>query len=159
VPRKRATDPATFYMMENKVTNQLFHEAMKDAAFNDLLKREGAKAPGLIKHEWRDKGAVRYEPKAKGDSVEVAIGSDNGRLPVMRVTVVEAHCFAAWLGGFLPTVQQWDKAAGRFEEDRGEGPFIEPWDAKDPQIAVGRAREGPMEAGQAAKDRSLFGCR
>jgi len=42
--------------------------------------------------------------------------------PVVRVSVDDANRFAAWLKGALPTAQQWDKAAGRF--DGAVGPFV-----------------------------------
>ncbi len=58
-------------------------------------------------------------------------------------------------------MEQWDKAAGRYDNREGSGPFREPWDPEDPrQIAVGRAQRGPMEVGTATHDISQpFGCR
>src|SRR5262249_48582549 len=37
VPKKTDSDPPTFYMMENKVWNDLFRVAVADAAFDKLL--------------------------------------------------------------------------------------------------------------------------
>ncbi len=84
------------------------------------------------------------------------LGIANGALPVLRVDIVEAHRFAAWLGGLLPSVEQWDHAAGRDEKEPGEGPFLTPW--QEGEIAVGRGDQGPMAVGKAGKDRSRLGC-
>jgi formylglycine-generating enzyme required for sulfatase activity len=82
--------------------------------------------------------------------------------PVMAVHVEDAHRFARWLGGKLPSTQQWDKAAGRFEDNPLPGPYDPNWDpAKDKdrtQIALNRP-QGPLPVGTASKDRSPFGCR
>jgi formylglycine-generating enzyme required for sulfatase activity len=130
------------------------HAAEKDQEFLGLLGAEAKKSPDLVRGEWRDKGAV-----AGGKT----LGSSNPKLPVMRVTVTEAHCLARWLGGFLPTDQQWDKAAGLFEEKRGEGPYRGVWaqltPAEQKQIAVNRYAEGPMAINQPTLDVSAFGCR
>jgi formylglycine-generating enzyme required for sulfatase activity len=75
----------------------------------------------------------------------------------MAVVAEDAAQFARWLGGELPTAKQWDKAAGRFEEQPGAGPFLTPYDLAKGEIAVGR--NNPMPRGTALKDRSRFGCR
>jgi serine/threonine protein kinase len=82
---------------------------------------------------------------------------NNERFPVYGVPVDEAHRFAVWLGGKLPTRAQWDKAAGRFEQGASEqsGPFEGPWGPGD--IAIDR--DDPMAVGAARKDRSRFGVR
>jgi formylglycine-generating enzyme required for sulfatase activity len=79
----------------------------------------------------------------------------------MRAEIGEAHAFGKWLGGLLPSVEQWDRAAGRFDaKEDDEGPFIKDWKdtpgAED--IAVGRAELGPLPVGAAKKDRSRLGC-
>jgi serine/threonine protein kinase len=95
-----------------------------------------------------------------------------GRHPVLGVIAVDAFHCAQWLGGNLPKVVQWDKAAGL---DRAPphgngglwplpysvGPFLAPWDKKDrKQIAVNRLPEdGPMEVGEATRDQTWSGCR
>src|SRR5439155_9498739 len=56
------------------------------------------------------------------------LGEKIGLFPVFRVKVTEAHCFAEWLGGRLPTKKQWLRAAGA-GEDKRPGPFSE--DEKD----------------------------
>lgn len=138
IPRLRGSDPDTFYMMENKVWAGLF-------------KKFAAAKPEFVKSSEWTKG-----PKAEGKDM----GIENERLPVFNVGVEAAHYFARWLGGYLPSTHQWDKAAGLYEENPGQGPFLEPWDEKDnTQIAIQRGKEGPMEIGTASKDVSPFGVR
>lgn len=133
-------DVATFYIMENKVSTGLYRE------FAD-------KQPAAAQNpDWRK------EPTANNDE-----------LPVMGVNVEDAHRFAQWLGGVharLPSVAQWNKAAGLYyheaHSDSGYlGPYRKDWDPRDrSQIAVGRADVGPLPAGAATHDISFpFGCR
>jgi formylglycine-generating enzyme required for sulfatase activity/tRNA A-37 threonylcarbamoyl transferase component Bud32 len=84
------------------------------------------------------------------------VGSADGALPALRVDIVEAQRFAGWLGGLLPSVEQWDHAAGRDEKEPGEGPFVAPW--QEGEISVNRGDQGPMPVGTAGKDRSRLGC-
>jgi hypothetical protein len=105
VPRKEG-DPdnmATFYVMENKVWNDLFDHF-----------RKGNPRPT----QWK---------AGKGDEW----------LPALNVTAAEAADLARWLGGRLPTTEQWDKAAGFFRQEGRAGP------AKGPSVAVRRYGEGP----------------
>src|SRR5262249_12413357 len=37
--------------------------------------------------------------------------NDGGKLPAVGMTVTDAHRFSEWIGGKLPTTQQWDYAA------------------------------------------------
>src|SRR5262249_42498974 len=101
----------------------------------------------------------KWEKGGLADGEE--IGNGNEQHPVLNVTAEEAHRFARWLGGELPTAQQWDKAAGRFEDYRGDGPFKGKIGTVKPglDVAVGRKKEGPMPVGAALRDESLFGCR
>jgi formylglycine-generating enzyme required for sulfatase activity len=141
IPQTHDTDPPPFYSMQDKVTNKLFRAF---AAVNPAAVAES---------KWKE-GAV----KAPADGKLIPLGSDDDTLPVFSVTLVEAHEFARWIGGELPTTQQWDKAAGRF--DGAVGPFEgDSGNLKPGDIGVGRNKEGPMPAGQAAKDRSIFGCK
>lgn len=151
--QKGPKDPPTFYIMENKVSNDLMLEASKDKAFQELLATQLKLEPKIVKDEWRTQGG---ETSPKVGEAGKSLGSSDGKLPVMRVTVVEAHTFAAWLGGLLPTTQQWDKASGRFEPKRWVGPF------KGSKVAVRQSEDGPagpMHVGLAADDKSEFGCR
>jgi formylglycine-generating enzyme required for sulfatase activity len=87
------------------------------------------------------------------------VGAGNGDLPALRVEMEDAYRFAKWLGGTLPSVEQWDHAAGKDEKDAGAGPFRQPWDpAEQDAIAVGRRDKGPLPVGKASKDKSLLGC-
>jgi hypothetical protein len=128
----------SFYIMENKVSVGQFE---KFASLNRQF----------VKFDDWTRGAVAGDQDLK---------NTNKRHPVMRVHVEDAHHFARWLGGDLPTAKEWDKAAGRYESNQGEGPFQGTWDPTDKSaIAVGRDSEGPMEVGKATNDISVFGCR
>jgi hypothetical protein len=82
--------------------------------------------------------------------------------PVLGVTVDDAYRFAKWLGvnGNLPTVAEWDKAAGLHDPDGREGPYKGSWEATPkPQVAVNRLQEKtPLKVGEARDDESIFGC-
>jgi hypothetical protein len=92
---------------------------------------------------------------------------DDGAFPATRVPVDDAHEFARWLvgagHGFLPRDRQWDKAAGAYEPNHGDGPFHGHWDENNnprspqPRIAVNRAEQGPMHCSEATDDVSLMG--
>jgi serine/threonine protein kinase len=87
------------------------------------------------------------------------------RLPVRSVSVLDAHRFAQWLGGRLPTVDQWDKAAGlyRAKGEKGEGPYRGQWVWHDERlkrlrIGVGKL-QGPLLPSETEDDLGPFGCR
>ena len=82
--------------------------------------------------DWRKGGlSYKFNPNPDMEPFYGVQGPEKGRLPVFRVTVTEAHCFAEWLGGRLPKVRQWRKAAGEGEDTR-PGPFADnPGDKKD----------------------------
>jgi formylglycine-generating enzyme required for sulfatase activity len=147
----RVKDPRSFYIMKNKVSNKLFAAFMKSKEAPGLLERESKNKPWVLREEWQKGG--RADDKDLG-----VVGKDD--LPALRVTVVEAYCFASWLGGDLPSRQEWEKAAGQFEKNPRPGPFVPPWNPEDKnQIAVNRQADGPMPVGRATKDISPFGCR
>jgi hypothetical protein len=134
VDRRREGNPRTFYMMENKVWNELFRVALGDPEFQKRLNKVKSGAPWMVQERWTlDAGP---------------------RLPVTNVTVIEAYCFARWLGGNLPSVLEWNKAAGLYEPDAGKGPFREAWNPADKGgIAISRTpKEGPMPVGTATED-------
>jgi hypothetical protein len=136
IPKSSATDPPPFYIMENKVSNGLF--------------RKFAQSRPVLDSQWEKGGLANRKD----------LGSTDDLLPVLRVGILDAQRFAIWLGGDLPTVPQWNKAAGSYEANRGEGPFLDPWDRNDKsQIAVNRGLEGPLHVGEAKNDLSTFGCR
>jgi serine/threonine protein kinase/formylglycine-generating enzyme required for sulfatase activity len=141
VPRRQKalptgrSDPDTFYMMTGKVPVKLFKE------FAEQVKT-------IRNVDWRNHPAAR-----------------NPDCPVLHVTVVDADAFARSMGGLLPTIDQWDKAAGLYEDGRGKAPYYEgPYRGKWGQdrqlaIAVKGSLGGPLPVGQAADDLSPFGCR
>jgi formylglycine-generating enzyme required for sulfatase activity len=138
VPRKRPTDVPTFYIMADKVTVKEFQEFT-------------AANPGMVRDDGWTKGG-RADGK---DTRNIDV-----RHPVLRVKVADAVQFAQWLGGKLPTIQQWDQAAGRYEQSTGEGPYRGTWSEKDARdIAVNRAKDGPLPVGASERDVSWCGCR
>jgi serine/threonine protein kinase len=124
---KRPDDPDTFYIMENKVWNSLYAKFLRES------------------------------PDASATSQD-RTGLDP-KFPAFHVPALAARQFARWLDGSadLPTPEQWDKAAGRFDANRKRGPFQEPWQKGD--LAVGRDQQGPVAVGTAPKDISPIGCR
>ena len=78
--------------------------------------------------------------------------------PVFGVGVEDAYHFARWMHGNLPTTKEWDKAAGLYRADRGDGPYKGKWTKGSKlQIAVGGS--APLPVGEAADDESPYGCR
>jgi hypothetical protein len=161
VPREKPSDPRTFYIMENKVWNDLYSHFAVNPEMRKKLDRYAEANPGTVKQQWQRGG---YAPGSAEPKEWEELGIDGrGRVPVFRVTVTEAYFFATWLGGNLPTKQQWTKAAGSSEpdiapdEDR-TGPFD--GDVNDPQgLAVNLSTTGPQPVGEAKRDVSRFGCR
>ena len=116
------------------------------------------------KDQWR-KGGWAPEPPVKDGWDKLGVQGERARAPVFRVTVTEAYFFANWLGGKLPTKNQWIKAAGgrldqvtNPDEDNRKGPFD--GDVDDPiGLAVNLGKTGPQPVEQAKRDVSKFGCR
>ncbi|MEZ6134716.1 MAG: protein kinase [Pirellulaceae bacterium] len=136
VPRNATSDPSTFYMMQQEVNNRWFtaFAQANPASLSD-------------DSQWR-KGALAGTELLGVDGAAV-------EFPVVFVTAEEAHAFATWIGGLLPTIEQWDKAAGSKEPDRRAGPYVN--DGK--QICVARFDVGPVACGTSADDLSPFGVR
>ncbi|HZU35091.1 MAG TPA: SUMF1/EgtB/PvdO family nonheme iron enzyme, partial [Gemmataceae bacterium] len=142
VLRAPGTGAQPFYIMQDKVTNGLFKKFVQSP--------KGAQWAAPRRNDWHD-GAI------KGEDPSTDVGSEDDELPVFRVTAEQAQTFAEWLGGDLPTMEQWDTAAGAYDHDNGvEGPYQA--GAEEGEIAVGRAKEGPMRVTQVGKDISRFGC-
>ena len=146
-------DPQTFYVAANKATNGLFRAAAADAAFQNELSKLRQEYPTLEWDQWRF-GGVRNGTDDVGDA--------DDELPVLRANVLEAYCFARWLGGNLPTKEEWDRAAGK-----GAGVkeiYLRPdeqlrLDGDPPDVAVRRREKGPLQVGQAPRDESVVHCR
>ncbi len=152
IPAATKDDPSTFYMMTDKVTNGQFRVAADIDKFQTELSKLQQENPTLDWNQWH-LGGVRNRNENVGD--------DNPELPVLRVNVLEAYAFARWLGGNLPTPDQWDRAAGK-EPGKREifaNPDVPPQFHPDPpDIAVDRKVEGPLEVGKAKRDKSSFHC-
>jgi formylglycine-generating enzyme required for sulfatase activity len=132
-------NPRTFYIMENKVTVGLYRMFASES---------GQSSDGAA-----------WEPRSAPPDVD-------DPLPVMSVRVTEAQAFAAWIAGpigFLPSIEQWNKAAGHCPQDRGSrvGPFRSGFSPDDEHaIGINRGDKGPLPAGSATHDvAEPYGCR
>jgi formylglycine-generating enzyme required for sulfatase activity len=145
-------DPATFYIMETKVWNDLYAKFDSDPKYK-------AKLPSEI-NQWKQGGNDAKSGKPLGEE----IGALNGQFPVYRVTVTQAYFFAQWLGedGLdsdteckLPNRKQWMKAAG-FPGAEKAGPFRGTIDDLDDVAVMG----SPREVGKSERDQvDKTGCR
>ncbi len=92
--------------------------------------------------------------------------NDHEDMPVRGVMVRDAYTFADRLGGRLPSLDQWDKAAGLWHPSRGqdpywEGPYRGKWsNNKGCAVAIGRL-EHPLGVDDDGEkdDVSVYGCR
>ncbi len=134
IPREGVADPSTFYMMTREVTNGWFEE---------FANRPNAESN--VNPAWR-LGAV-------AGTELLGVDGKYTEYPVVQVTADDAHKFAHWLGGLLPTVKQWDKAAGALESDRGVGPYL----GDGEHVSFARLESGPCEGGASSDDMSPFG--
>jgi serine/threonine protein kinase len=134
IPRRSTADPPTFYMLKQEVSNRWFAQY---ADTSDELKPAEA--------AWRQ-GSL-------AGGVHLGVAGPQVDFPVVHVTVDEAHAFAEWFGGLLPTTEQWDKAAGQKEPSPIAGPFL-PGAEK---ICINRFDLGPMPCGTSDDDVSPLG--
>jgi formylglycine-generating enzyme required for sulfatase activity len=85
-------------------------------------------------------------------------------MPVTNISAVDAYEFAKWLGGKvgrLPTIFQWDKAAGLYDNDGREGPYEGTWkDIDDPakRLKIGIKIDAPWKKREGIHDKSSRGC-
>jgi serine/threonine protein kinase len=126
ITQNTASDPPSFYMMVNKVSINLFRK----------FSTGGNKIENNKWEEWaKDK---------------------NSEVPVMNVAATDAFHFAVWLGGDLPSEDQWNKAAGLYEPNKGKGPFNDKVALKEndrTQFGLNRRPdEGPIPCGTATLD-------
>jgi hypothetical protein len=134
-------DPRTFYISRNKITRGQFG-CFADAAAKD----PAAEKPG---NEWKK------------------FAGDHKNMPIRGVTFRDAYLCAIWLGGRLPSLDQWDKAAGTWHSSRGHhpywgGPYKGKWGGKPrPHVAVGLHLMQPVviDAPEDEDDESWYGCR
>jgi formylglycine-generating enzyme required for sulfatase activity len=155
IPQQEPSDPRTFYMMTNKVWNALFTAFTEEekAECERLFKQYGTRfgRERLIRRQWHEGGQ-----NAKGEDLGTGPGKE--MLPVLRVTVTEAHCFAEWLGGKLPSRTQWLKAAGALDKNGDRlGPFDgAPNDLRN--LAI-HCEKGSWRVDEGDRDVSRKGCR
>jgi hypothetical protein len=109
--RTGKADPATYYIMENKVWFGLYRKFAEEN-------------PGQITGtDWRQKVIDDRQP-VLGVTVSDAY-----------------NFAVKWFNGNLPTTDQWDKDTGYYDEERGEGPYQGSWDHEPkPVTAVGRTK-------------------
>jgi formylglycine-generating enzyme required for sulfatase activity len=150
IPRQRDSDPRTFYMMVDKVSVGLFREFAGSAEGKDKVPPEGQERAS---DRDKDRKFPGWNPGKKYEA----------DYPVFGVTFPEAQLFAKWMGGDVPTTEQWDKAAGFNEwdgKDELAGPFQGRWNGDKPlDIAVGKARRPRPVGGLSLQNISNFGCR
>jgi formylglycine-generating enzyme required for sulfatase activity len=167
IPAVTAENVPACYMMRDKVSNEQFRAVMRDPRMHELLRRYAAKHPWTVKGRWE---AEDLPPLAQALWVALATPASQGplfgtgvvladaargQLPATDVTPTEAHCFAEYLGGRLPSGKEWDNAGGRY---RGAaGPFQPGWKKGDGGIALDL--EGPRPVGTSPADVSIYGCR
>jgi formylglycine-generating enzyme required for sulfatase activity len=136
-------------MLANKVWNELFAVFDKQH-FMSNSRREPEDWPDA----WSKQGAAKGADDMPADEYPLH--------PVMKVNYKQAQEFAKWLGGALPTCQQWDTAAGVYLPDvaKRQGPFLGEW-TKSPQpvLSIAIHREGTLPINDANDDVSPFGCR
>jgi len=92
------------------------------------------KVSNLLGHAYDSSSERQGKPKIAAPSME------NNVYPLFNVGVEEALGFARWLQGDLPTVRQWDRAAGLISHDPNhpEGPYLGKWLGKGSlDIALG----------------------
>jgi hypothetical protein len=117
VPKRGPDDPATFYMMRDKVWNDLFR-AYRDDRQSKAIREYFGSRPGcsrlaiIDENEWKSGAIGNVGGRAANLGVQ---GKDRGRVPVFRVTPFEAACMAKWMGGKLPSLREYRRAAGIYD--------------------------------------------
>jgi serine/threonine protein kinase len=149
VPRANPSDPPTFYMMQNKVWNDLYRVFLDSPVSNSLLQQNSRRDSGcqdLVKGEW-GKGAK------DGAYSDLGAGPERGRIPVFRATATEGECVAEWMQGRLPTLEQYLKAAGLKDIP---APAI--FDSDGEGLAINLKATGPWTVDEGDRD-VIGGCR
>jgi serine/threonine protein kinase len=116
-----------FYIMEDMVWQDLYALYVKSKG-----------TPDEVAHAARMVALSGSSPQGRLLATAFTAGQPgrlfpgNGRLPALGVNYPEAHQFAAWLGGKLPSLAQWDLAAGKYEtKPPRPGPFRPDWPLND----------------------------
>jgi len=111
------TKVAAFRIDAHEVTNRQFAAFVAATSYRTRAEREGGSAVFVAPTEpvpldnaarwWRFvKGADWRHPQGPGSTVD-----RHWQDPVVHVDRADAAAFAAWAGGFLPTAEQWERAA------------------------------------------------
>jgi serine/threonine protein kinase len=135
MPHTPSQNLPAFYILRDKVTFEQFDAVLKDPRMDQLLQRHEVKSGdwSTLKRKWENPNW--YNPS-------------QARHPVVGVTPTEAHCFAVFVGGLLPTGKQWDKAGGRWDDAK----FACDEPAWQPRTKF-------EDVGVCKADESLFHCR
>lgn len=134
-------DLRSFYMLETEVPNYAF------AQFAEAQPQ----MVGPESQRWKD-GALAGERL-------LGVEGDQANLPVVSVSRDTALACAQWLGGTLPSVQQWDAAAGLGRADWHEpGPYRSEIVSEEEYAVqqVARIQRGPAAIGTSPDDESPF---
>jgi hypothetical protein len=159
VPQETPTDPPTFYMMRDKVWNDLFRAYRSDPK-SQTLRRKYASRAGCERLE--KAGETDWEKGAHGGGgIQTpmrdfgAVSKDRGRIPVYRVTPFEAACVAEWMDGRLPSQMQYQRAVGIEKESL---PRVFDINA-DPTSLPLNPPDGPWSIDKWGRDEIGEGCR
>lgn len=163
IPPNTALKLPSFYILVNKVWNELFAVFDKQYASARALKRDSTDKEAEV--DWPDAWSKQGAAKGADDMP----AQEYPLHPVMKVNFKQAQEFAKWLRGALPTCQQWDTAAGVYLSDvaQRKGPFRGEWNKSrqasssqhEPTVAIAIQREGTLPINEANDDVSPFGCR
>jgi hypothetical protein len=137
----RGATVKAFYLMRDKVSHALFKRYAKEGA-----------APR--NSEW-EKGATTQNGRQVNDD-----------WPVLNVSAEDSLMCADWLGGDLPSLEEWRKAAGYYDASKQAGragPYEDGWQDKG-GVGIDRPVDGPLpadasKANASKKDRSICGIR
>jgi serine/threonine protein kinase len=142
VPQARADDPATFYLLRDKVTNRVMKQvwdAVESPTRSTVMRFATGKAVEWRRtgHEplpgtWREGASPVPPPDAP-----LGIDGEQHDVPVVKVTTIEAALTAIDLGGRLPNLAEWERAIRDLPTDH-------PFDAK--KWALGLTRPLRIDA-------------
>lgn len=137
-----------FYMLDDKVTIRQFRAVADTEEYQRLL----------LQAEQKQLNRKDNDPVGGGWCCLAHKVSDD--CPVHGVTLTEAVCFAACLRCRLPSVEQWDRAGGRYDAGKPLGPAVRPGGnpANSSGIGVGRLKVIQPPAA-VRNDVSHYGCR
>jgi serine/threonine protein kinase len=157
IPYNSTLKLPSFYMLSNKVWNELFTVFNKQYVSTHPPRSKDEKTEEEL-DSWPDAWSKQGAAKGADDMPAAKFPLH----PVMKVNFRQATEFAKWLSGALPTCQQWDTAAGLYlpNANQQQGPFLGEWQKSEtPSLAIAIAREGTLAIDEANDDISPFGCR